>query len=78
MQERKIKAKRVAADVHAGMGDSVLMEKYTLTAKELEAVLRKLVEVDLITHMELYERTSLSDTQITKAFVDSRAIEELD
>jgi hypothetical protein len=76
---RKIKAKAIAADVHAGMGDSVLMEKYDLPSKQLEGVLRKLVAADLITHMQLYERTSLSDSQITKAFVDSeQAIGELD
>jgi len=68
---RKIKAKEIAADVHAGLGDSVLMEKYDLSAKQLEGLLRKLVEADLITHMQLYERTSLSDSQITKAFVDA-------
>jgi hypothetical protein len=75
---RKIKAKEISADVQSGMGDSVLMAKYHLTTKELEAVLRKLVDADLVTHMQLYERTSLSDSQITKAFVDSeQAIEEL-
>jgi hypothetical protein len=79
MQKRKIKAKEVARDVHAGMGDTPLMDKYNLSAKELELVLKRLVEADLITHMELYERTSLSDTQITKAFVDTQsAIRELD
>ena len=73
---RKITAKGIAADVHAGMGDSVLMEKYNLTAKELETVLGKLVEIDLITYMQLYERTSLFDSQITKAFVEwEQAIE---
>jgi hypothetical protein len=78
MEKRKIKAKDVAEDVHAGVGDTLLMEKYGLTAKQLEGVLRKLLDVHLISHMQLYERTSLSDTQITKAFVDSeQAIEEL-
>lgn len=79
MEKRKIKAQEVAQDIHAGMGDTLLMEKYNLSAKQLEMVLRKLVEADLIDHMQLYERTSLSDTQITKAFVDSQAaIKELD
>ncbi|HMK35092.1 MAG TPA: hypothetical protein VK463_08500 [Desulfomonilaceae bacterium] len=68
---RKIRGKEIAADVHVGMGDSLLMEKYDLSAKQLEGVLRKLVETDLITHMQLYERTSLSDSHITKAFVES-------
>jgi hypothetical protein len=76
---RKLKAKDVARDVEGGSGDTLLMEKYHLNAKQLESVLRKLVDADLITHMQLYERTSLSDTQITKAFVESaRAAAELD
>jgi hypothetical protein len=75
---RKIRAKEIAYDIHAGVGDSVLMAKYNLPAKQLEGVLRKLVAADLITHMQLYERTSLSDSQITKVFVDSGAAEELD
>jgi hypothetical protein len=76
---RKINAKDVAQDVQGGMGDTLLMEKYHLNPKQLESVLRKMVDADLITHMQLYERTSLSDTQITKAFVDTQAaIKELD
>jgi hypothetical protein len=74
----KIKAREIAADVHTGLGDTVMMQKYGLSAKQLEGVLRKLVEVDLISYMQLYERTSLSDSQITQAFVDSeRAQDEL-
>jgi len=79
MGRRKIKAKDVARDVHAGLGDTLLMEKYSLSAKHLEGVLKTLVDADLITHMQLYERTSLSDSQITKAFVDTQAVlRELD
>jgi hypothetical protein len=68
---RKVNAKDVAQDVKGGMGDTLLMEKYHLNPKQLESVLRKLVDADLIAHMQLYERTSLSDSQITKAFVES-------
>ncbi len=76
---RKVKAMDVARDVQEGMGDTVLMEKYHLNAKQSESVLRKLLEADLITHMQLYERTSISDSQITRAFVESgKAIAELD
>ena len=79
MKKRTINGKAVAGDVHAGMGDSLLMEKYQLSAKQLESVLRRLVEADLISHLQLYERTSLSDTQITRAFVEAQqAIRELD
>jgi hypothetical protein len=79
VQKRKINAKQVVADIRSGMGDTMLMEKYDLSTKQLEGVLRKLLALDLITDMQLYERTSLSDTQITKAFVESEnAIRELD
>jgi hypothetical protein len=74
----RVKARELAADVHSGLGDTVLMGKYDLSAKQLEGALRKLVEVDLISYMQMYERKSLADSQITKAFVDStRAQEEL-
>ena len=71
MPKRTIKGRELAQDVHACMGDSLLMEKYQLTPKQLEGLLRKLLHANLITHMQLYERTSLSDSMITKAFVDS-------
>lgn len=78
LKKRTINAKMVAKDVHAGIGDTLLMKKYQLSAKQLESVLRKLVDADLISHLQLYERTSLSDTQITKAYVEAqRAVMEL-
>jgi hypothetical protein len=59
MKKRTVKGKEIAWDVQVGMGDTVLMEKYNLRAKQLEQILRKLLQGDLITHMQLYERTSL-------------------
>jgi hypothetical protein len=79
LKQRTIKAKALVRDVRAGLGDSQLMKKYQLSAKQLERVLRRLVEADLISHLQLYERTSLSDTQVTRAFVEAQqAIRELD
>jgi len=79
MPTRKINAKAVAKDVHAGMGDTALMEKYDLGAKQLEQVLRRMVDAGLIDHMQLYERTRLSDSLITRIFLDRwRASRELD
>jgi hypothetical protein len=69
--KRTIKGKKIASDVHAGMGDTALMTKYDLTPKQLEKVLRMLLDYDLITHMQLYERTSLSDSTVTKAFMEA-------
>jgi hypothetical protein len=79
LKKRTLKAKAIVQDVQAGMGDSLLMKKYQLSAKQLETVLRRLVEADLISHLQLYERTTLSDTQVTRAFVEAQqAIRELD
>ena len=52
------------------MGDIFLMERYNLTPNQLELILRKLLDANLITDMQLYERTTLSDSIITKAFVE--------
>jgi hypothetical protein len=71
--------KDVVRDVQGGMEDTLLMEKYDLNPKQLETMLRKLLEAGLITHMQLYERTSVSDSLITRAFVEAgTAIKELD
>ena len=76
---RKLKAKSVVRDVQRGLGDTLLMAKHNLSRKQLEMVLRKLLDAGMITHMQLYERTSLSDTQVTRAFVEAeKAISELD
>jgi hypothetical protein len=77
--KKKINAKELVKDIRAGLDDDDLMLKYDLTPQELERVFGKLVEADFITVVELHERAQLSDTQVTKAFVDAqRAIDELD
>ena len=70
MAKRTINGKAIAADVVAGMGDAWLTERYCLTPNQLEQILRKLLDANLITDMQLYERTTLSDSMITKAFVE--------
>jgi hypothetical protein len=70
MAKRTINGRAIAADVLEGMGDVLIMERYNLTSRQLELVLRKLLDANLITDMQLYERTTLSDSIITKAFVE--------
>jgi hypothetical protein len=70
MAKRIINGKAIAADISAGIGDTVLMERYGLTSNQLELVLRKLFDANLITDLQLYERTTLSDSIITQAFVE--------
>ncbi len=79
MTRRKINAKELVEDLNAGKDDTALMMKYGLSAKELVFVLRKLVDAELITRVQLHERAGLTDSQITRAFVDTQAaIEELE
>ncbi len=79
MAPRKIKAREFVKDIRSGMDDPTLMNKYQLTPQKLEEVLEKLIQADFITVLELHERARLSDTQVTKAFVEAqRAIDELD
>jgi hypothetical protein len=64
--------------MRSGMDDPALMRKYEITDKQLEMVFQKLIDADFITALELWERSRLSDTQITKAFVEAqKAIDEL-
>jgi hypothetical protein len=70
MAKRTINGKVIAADVGEGMTDALLMERYNLTSNQLELVLKKLYDANLITDIQLYERTTLSDSIITRAFVE--------
>ncbi len=69
--KRKIKAKLFVKDLRDGMGDRELMEKYSLSADQLRVIFRKLVDAGAINEMELYMRSSLTDSAITKAFISS-------
>jgi len=74
----KIEAKPFVSDLRNGMGDTELMEKYALSENQLHKVFQKLVDAGSIDEMELFMRTSLSDSTITKAFVETQcAVEEL-
>jgi hypothetical protein len=76
---RKIKAKPLVNDLRNRMGDRELMEKYTLSESQLHKVFQKLVDAGAIDEMELFMRTSLSDSTITKAFVENQcAVKEPD
>lgn len=77
-ERRKIKANTIVKDLRSGMGDWELMDKYAITEGQLHKILGRLVDAGLINEMELYMRTSLTDTTVTRAFVDTQlAIQEL-
>jgi hypothetical protein len=79
LHKKKLKVKELVADIRAGMDDPTLMSKYGLVEKDLERVFQKLLEADFITNLELWERSRLSDTGITKAFIEAqKAVDELE
>lgn len=55
-EKTKIKARDVVNDIRAGMTDPELMEKYGLSAKGLQSLFRKLLEVKAIASSELKRR----------------------
>lgn len=79
---RKIKASDLVKDITSGKTDPELMQKYQLDSNQLEYMLGKLVEAGSITETQLIERTKITSTSITKAFVDVyqslRELEEAD
>ncbi len=79
-QPRKtIRTHDIVNDLEGGVDDSALMEKYGLSPQQLELIFKKLLDAGLITIEQLYGRTGISGTAITKAFVDVyQSLAELD
>ncbi len=69
-ERRKIKAKEFVADLRGGMTDESLMEKYVVSSDQFQELLRMAVDSSLISEEELHERLSVSNTAITKAFLE--------
>ncbi len=68
---KRISAKTLVGNIRAGLDDSALMERHRLTHESLQYVLTKLVQEGLVSSMELYERTTLSDSSITRSFKET-------
>lgn len=59
--KRKLRAKEVLADIKAGMSNTELMERYSLSGKGLRKVFQKLLEAKALTEAEVDERYSLAE-----------------
>jgi len=68
MQKRKISAKAILNRLHDGFSDTQIMEQHGLNSVQLQYIYRRLVEAGLMTHFELYERSSLTDSDVFRAF----------
>jgi predicted transcriptional regulator len=78
MAKRRISAKQFVEDLRMGLDDAELMTKYNVSAVGLGRILDKLIEAELISMDELWSRSKVSETQVTKAFVEAQAaIDEL-
>jgi hypothetical protein len=70
-QRRKIKANLFVRDLRLGMGEEELARKYGLSREQLYGVFRKLVDAGAMDAMELYMRTSISDTGIIEFIAET-------
>lgn len=72
MGTTSIKAKAFLQDIASAMDDNGLMIKHGLTPDQLHRVFRQLIDMNLLSEHQLEVRSRLSDSQVTKAFVDSQ------
>ena len=56
MEKRTIRAKDVVQDIRSNMTDAQLMEKYQLSARGLQSLLKKLIKHNLISESDLEVR----------------------
>ncbi len=68
--KRTVKARDAVNDIRAGMTDSELMQKYGLSAKGLQRLFLKLLQVKAITQSELNRRL--------ESYLDTMMIEQMD
>ena len=68
--KRKISRKNFLTDVQAGVDDGELMKKYELATVQLEHMLERILDSGQVTEKDLEDRTNLSDTSITRAFIE--------
>lgn len=64
--KRQIKGKGILDDLRLGMAAWELQVRYKLSAKSLQAIFKKLVERNAISHSELYELSSFYKERIDR------------
>ncbi|MFH1118022.1 MAG: zinc ribbon domain-containing protein [Pseudomonadota bacterium] len=60
MAKPKIDAKQALEDIRSGMDDQTLMDKYAISAKGLESLFKKLIDLGVISRQEIDQRSSES------------------
>jgi hypothetical protein len=78
-QVKNVSAQELMIDLQSGVPDDAIMEKYGLTARQLQSLYRQIIEAGLATPLELAERLRVTSSQVYEAFVEvGKAIDELD
>jgi hypothetical protein len=75
----RINARQFLHNVRAHMDDQALMEKYHINQRQLQSLLRQLIQAGLMSALELANRLKVTRSQVTEAFAEmGKAIRELD
>jgi uncharacterized protein (DUF433 family) len=69
---RKLSATNIVKDLRSGMSDQDLKAKYSITDQQMEKILGKIVDAGMMSEMELFERSTLSASTVTKCFVETQ------
>jgi ankyrin repeat protein len=71
MAKRNISGQSIVQDVRAGLTDSQLQQKYRIKPEAVPYLMRRLVDAGLMTDLEMYQRKSLSESDLMRAFKGS-------
>jgi DNA-binding MarR family transcriptional regulator len=78
-EKRKLSAKEVLEDLRSGFDDQMLMEKYSLTYRQLQRLFRKLIIGGFVSPLELAERLCVTQSQVTEVMDQvKKMIDEID
>jgi hypothetical protein len=71
---RKVSALELVSDVRSGMDESAMMQKYSLTSRELQKLFRKIISAGLMSAQELADRLKITESQLTEVFAMAAGI----
>jgi hypothetical protein len=70
MSALRIGAEQFVRDIKSAMDDDSLMAKYRLNSDQLQRIFRQLLDMELVSEEQIKIRAQLSDSQITRAFME--------
>jgi DNA-binding MarR family transcriptional regulator len=79
MGKRTINAKQIITDIKSGTDENSLLQKYDLTPRQFQTLLRKLVVSGYISSLEISDWLRLTQSEVFSAMNETdKAIQELD